>query len=250
MCLSSSERRRPRAVCTPSLNVSPFLSSLRPKLRPLRIYNSLQDCSSTRGCQTIQMRHHTSPFSGTLQATVFTVQSQRLTALGRLVGPWKEPPQSKQTPNKRGRWARWCAQTRTCVQSGGGEMHIWGTHLLPSYTTPMQPRGNKANTLFSPYVLLKRGLFDLKLIGQAWAQGLQARTAGLSTAAREMVEVGEESSSLFSPCIHLSIPRVQSIPLHLYPCFAAPIFYLSQPVSFRKLGRAQIPRVADCARER
>lgn len=101
-------------------------------------------------------------------------------------------------------------------------MHIWGTHLLPSYTTPMQPRGNKANTLFSPYVLLKRGLFDLKLIGQAWAQGLKARTAGLSTAAREMVEVGEESSSLFSPCIHLSIPRVQSIPLHLYPCLVLP----------------------------
>lgn len=75
-------------------------------------------------------------------------------------------------------------------------MHIWGTRLLPSYTTPMQPRGNKTNTLFSPYVLLKRGLFDLKLIGQAWAQGLKARTAGLSTAAREMVEVGEKSFSL------------------------------------------------------
>lgn len=75
-------------------------------------------------------------------------------------------------------------------------MHIWGTHLLPSYTTPMQPCGNKANTLFSPYVLLKRGLFDLKLIGQAWARGLKAQTAGLSTAAQEMVEVGEESSSL------------------------------------------------------
>lgn len=120
-------------------------------------------------------------------------------------------------------------------------MHIWGTHLLPSYTTPIQPCGNKANTLFSPYVLLKRALFDLKLIGQAWAQGLKARTAGLSTAAREMVEVGEESSALLppsSPCIHLSIPRVQPIPLHLYPCFAAPIYYLSQPVSFRKLGRA------------
>lgn len=102
MCLSSSERRRPLAVCTPSLNVSPFLSSLRRKLRPLRIYNSLQDCSSTRGCQTIQMRHHRSPFSGTLQATVFTVQSQRLTALGRLVGPRKYPPLSKQTPNKKG----------------------------------------------------------------------------------------------------------------------------------------------------
>lgn len=87
MCLSSPELRRPLAVCRPSLNVSPFLSSLRRKLRPLRIYNSLQDCSSTRGCQTIQMRHYSSPFSGTLQAAVFTVQSQRLTALGRLVGP-------------------------------------------------------------------------------------------------------------------------------------------------------------------
>lgn len=119
---------------------------------------------------------------------------------------------------------------------------MWGTHLLPSYTTPIQPCGNKANTLFSPYVLLKRALFDLKLIGQAWAQGLKARAAGLSTTARETVEVGEESSALrppSPPCIHLSIPRVQSIPLHLYPCFAAPIFYLSQPVSFRKLGRAQ-----------
>lgn len=61
---------------------------------------------------------------------------------------------------------------------------------------PVQPCGNKADALFSPYVLLKRALFDLKLIGQAWAQGLKAWTAGLSTAARVVVEVGEESLSL------------------------------------------------------
>lgn len=73
------ERERPLAGCTSWLYVSPFLSSLRRNLRPPRIYNSLQDCSSTPGCQTIQMRHHRSPFSSTLQATVFTVQSQWLT---------------------------------------------------------------------------------------------------------------------------------------------------------------------------
>lgn len=84
---SLAELDRPLAVCTPSLNVSPFLSSLWKKFSPLHIYNSLQDCSSTPGCQTIQMRHQRSPFSGTLQATTFTVQSQRLAALGRLVGP-------------------------------------------------------------------------------------------------------------------------------------------------------------------
>lgn len=61
------------------LCASPFLSSLRGNLRPPRIYNSLQGCSSTPGCQTIQMRHHRSPFSSTLQAIVFTVQSQWLT---------------------------------------------------------------------------------------------------------------------------------------------------------------------------
>lgn len=48
-------------------------------LCPPHIYNSLRGCSSTSGCQTIQMRHHRSPFSSTLQATVFTVQSQWLT---------------------------------------------------------------------------------------------------------------------------------------------------------------------------
>lgn len=156
-------------------------------------------------------------------------------------------------------------------------------HTFASFfTTPIQPCGNKANTLFSPYVLLKRALFDLKLIGQAWAQGLKAWTAGLSTAAQVVVEVAEESSPLLSSplflfhllmsspfisspllssplvsfpllspsllsspthlpssCVHLSIPRVHSIPFHLYPCFAAPIFYLSQPVNFRKLGRVQ-----------
>lgn len=61
--------------------------------------------------------------------------------------------------------------------------------------SPVQSCGNKANTLFSPYVLLKRALFDLKLIGQAWAQGLKAWTAGLSRVARVVVEVGEESPS-------------------------------------------------------
>lgn len=118
-------------------------------------------------------------------------------------------------------------------------MHIWGTHLLLFCTYPMQPRGNKVNTLFSPYVLLKRGLFDLKLIGQAWALGLKARTAGLFYFSTRNGWSRWGVLLLFAPCIHLSIPRVQSIPLHLYPCFAAPIFYLSQPVSFRKLGRAQ-----------
>lgn len=54
-----------------------------------------------------------------------------------------------------------------------------------SATHPVQPCGNKADALFSPYVLLKRALFDLKLIGQAWAQGLKAWTAGLFTAAHE-----------------------------------------------------------------
>lgn len=53
-----------------------FSAVCRGNLRPPRIYNSLQGCSSTPGCQTIQMRHHTSPFSSTLQATAFTVQSQ------------------------------------------------------------------------------------------------------------------------------------------------------------------------------
>lgn len=72
---------RPRARFPPLsdwtwLWASPFLSSLQ---GPPRIYNSLQGCSSTPGCQTIQMRHHTSPFPSTLQATAFTVQSQWLT---------------------------------------------------------------------------------------------------------------------------------------------------------------------------
>lgn len=61
-------------------------------------------------------------------------------------------------------------------------------HTFASYfsaTHPAQPCGNKADALFSPYVLLKRALFDLKLIGQAWAKGLKAWTAGLSTAAHE-----------------------------------------------------------------
>lgn len=66
-------------------------------------------------------------------------------------------------------------------------------------THPVQPCGNKEDALFSPYVLLKWARFDLKLIGQAWAQGLEAWTAGLSAAACGYckIEVGEESLFLF-----------------------------------------------------
>lgn len=87
---------------------------------------------------------------------------------------------------------------------------MYGTHIC-FFTTPIQPCGNKANTLFSPYVLLKRALFDLKLIGQAWAQGLKAWTAGLSTAAQVVVEVGEESSPLVSSPLFLFYLLVSSL---------------------------------------
>lgn len=67
------------------LCASPFLSSLQGNLYPPLIYNSLQGCSSTPGCQTIQMRHHKSPLSSTLLATIFTVQSHWLTLWRRLL---------------------------------------------------------------------------------------------------------------------------------------------------------------------
>lgn len=109
---------------------SPFLSSLRQKLCPLRIYNSLQDCSSTPGCQTIQMRHHRSPFSGTLQATVFTVQSQRLTALGRLVWP-VEGTASEQTADGH-------ISMRKLVRAfkAKAEKCIYGSHICFPLTLP------------------------------------------------------------------------------------------------------------------
>lgn len=77
-------------------------------------------------------------------------------------------------------------------------------HICLFLHSPVQPCGNKANTLFSPYVLLKRALFDLKLIGQAWAQGLKAWTAGLSRVARVVVEVGEECLSPLPLSLFLS----------------------------------------------
>lgn len=96
-------------------------------------------------------------------------------------------------------------------------------HAFASFfTTPSQPCGNKANTLFSPYVLLKRALFDLKLIGQAWAQGLKAWTAGLSTAAQVVVEVGEESSPL------VSSPLLSSLLFLFYLLVSSP--FLSSPL--------------------
>lgn len=98
------------------------------------------------------------------------------------------------------------------------EKCIYGAHIFsPSYTTPIQPCRNKANTLFRPYVLLKRALFDLKLIGQAWAKGLKAGTAGLSTAAREMVEVAAEF-----------FPHLSSL---LLPVFICPSPEFSQSLS-------------------
>lgn len=97
------------------------------------------------------------------------------------------------------------------------QIEIYGAHI--------QPCGNKANALFSPYVLLKQALFDLKLIGQAWAQGLKAWTAGLSTAAQVVVEVGEECLSLsLSLCLRLVFicPSVLSVvpcpPLSMLCC--------------------------------
>lgn len=62
------------------LCASPFLSRLRGNLRPPHIYNLLQDCSTTPGCQTIQMRHQWSPFvrhaTGYPLPTLFIVQPQ------------------------------------------------------------------------------------------------------------------------------------------------------------------------------
>lgn len=87
--------------------------------------------------------------------------------------------------NKRTQKCKAGAYTYTLIYVYNTHIKRHGTHifLFISTTHPVQPCGNKADALFSPYVLLKRVLFDLKLIGQAWAQGLKAWTAGLSTAA-------------------------------------------------------------------
>lgn len=120
----------------PHLMFSPILSSLRRKLCPLRIYNSLQDCSSTPGCQTIQMRHHRSPFSGTLQATVFTVQSQRLTALGRLVWPVEGTASEQTNPNKKGADGHISMRKLVRAFKAKAEKCICGAHICLPLTLP------------------------------------------------------------------------------------------------------------------
>lgn len=102
--------------------------------------------------------------------------------------------------------------------------------MLPfiSGTQPVQPCGTKADTLFSPYVSLKRALFDLKLIGQEGALGslgMDRRAFHCST----WVAVDAGEAVILRHYLHfiLFTPSAPSIHLYLYPCFPGSIFYLS-----------------------
>lgn len=87
------------------------------------------------------------------------------------VGPWKQLVPNKHTNKSRTGPLHRHKLIYTFIIK---KWKYMGHTFASFFHSPVQPCGNKANTLFSPYVLLKRALFDLKLIGQAWAQGLKA----------------------------------------------------------------------------
>lgn len=132
------------------LCASPFLSSFQRNVCPLHIYNSLQGCSSTSVCQSIQMRHHRSPFLK--QAADFLIHGP-ITITGTVKRLFSLQENLFETNTHK-------SQTNTCtyiyIYSKPIEIYMVSTIVSVFYgACPDQPCGNKADALFSPYVLLK-----------------------------------------------------------------------------------------------
>lgn len=185
------------------------------------IYNSLQGCSSIPGCQTIQMRHHRSSFPAH-HRVMYALSHCR---------DWHCREASWPVEEKNWLWHHQChpdtkeAHTPAQVCISNKQKEKYSVYICTMFCTyPVRLCRTKAYALFSPYVLLKWVLFDLKLIGRTWAWSLKARTAGVYTRAHtfwlKRVRVSLFVCQLAS--IYLSISVAQSgyssLPLSMLCC--------------------------------